>query len=257
LEPATLTASEFPLTSPTLGGPDSTVRVLVVSAESTTRDPLVEAVRAEGYDVIGLASGDEALAELSRAPADVVLADLEIAPVTALDVVQAARKSRGRTLAVLITGNPGAVGSVEALRAGAWDYLLKPFTTDHLQFVLSRAAHEVLARRELESLRRRLAREDGGVTADGRNLWPEIVGEKYHTAKERLVAHFENVYLCHLLTRAGGNLARAARMASMDRATLYRLIDKHRIPVPREPRFGTRDSASRESSRVGSRFSES
>ena len=65
-------------------------------------------------------------------------------------------------------------------------------------------------------------------------LWPEIVGEKYHTAKERLVTHFEHVYLCNLLDRAGGNLARAARMASVDRATLYRLIDKHRIPVSRE-----------------------
>jgi transcriptional regulator with PAS, ATPase and Fis domain len=64
---------------------------------------------------------------------------------------------------------------------------------------------------------------------------PEILREGYHSAKERLVMQFERVYLCGLVDRAGGNLTRAARMASIDRATLYRLIDKHHIPVPREP----------------------
>jgi len=71
-------------------------------------------------------------------------------------------------------------------------------------------------------------------------LWPSLVGETFHTAKEHLVAQFEQGYLYNLLNRAGGNLARAARMASIDRATLYRLIEKHGIAVPRD---SARDSA--------------
>jgi transcriptional regulator with PAS, ATPase and Fis domain len=66
---------------------------------------------------------------------------------------------------------------------------------------------------------------------------PEILREAYHAAKDRLLTQFERVYLCGLVDRAGGNLTRAARMASIDRATLYRLIEKHHIPVAREPRL--------------------
>jgi DNA-binding NtrC family response regulator len=76
------------------------------------------------------------------------------------------------------------------------------------------------------------AEELGGALPDG--FPPEILREGYRAAKERLVAQFERVYLCGLVDRAGGNLTRAARMASIDRATLYRLIDKHHIAIPRE-----------------------
>jgi transcriptional regulator with PAS, ATPase and Fis domain len=72
-----------------------------------------------------------------------------------------------------------------------------------------------------------LPEEREGLSAD-------ILREKYHTAKERLIAQFERVYLSDVVDRAGGNLARAARLASIDRATLYRLIEKHHIPIQRE-----------------------
>ena len=51
--------------------------------------------------------------------------------------------------------------------------------------------------------------------------------EAYHTAKDRVVAQFEKEYLTRLVTRAGGNMSKAARLASIDRTTLYRLMDKH------------------------------
>ena len=54
-----------------------------------------------------------------------------------------------------------------------------------------------------------------------------IMSEGYHTAKDRLVAHFEKEYLTRLVARAGGNMSKAARLASIDRTTLYRLMEKH------------------------------
>jgi DNA-binding NtrC family response regulator len=51
--------------------------------------------------------------------------------------------------------------------------------------------------------------------------------EAYHTAKDRVVAQFEREYLGRLVSRAGGNMSKAARLASIDRTTLYRLMDKH------------------------------
>jgi DNA-binding NtrC family response regulator len=55
------------------------------------------------------------------------------------------------------------------------------------------------------------------------------LNDPFHTAKDRLVAHFEKEYLAHLTLRAAGNLSRAARLAGVDRTTLYRLLEKHEI----------------------------
>ena len=54
-----------------------------------------------------------------------------------------------------------------------------------------------------------------------------VLDDGYHLAKDRLVAHFEKEYLSRLVTRAGGNMSKAARLASIDRTTLYRLMEKH------------------------------
>ena len=54
-----------------------------------------------------------------------------------------------------------------------------------------------------------------------------IMDEAYHPAKDRVVAQFEKEYLTRLISRAGGNMSKAARLASIDRTTLYRLMDKH------------------------------
>jgi transcriptional regulator with PAS, ATPase and Fis domain len=54
-----------------------------------------------------------------------------------------------------------------------------------------------------------------------------VMDEAYHPAKDRVIAQFEKEYLTRLVGRAGGNMSKAARLASIDRTTLYRLMDKH------------------------------
>jgi DNA-binding NtrC family response regulator len=65
-------------------------------------------------------------------------------------------------------------------------------------------------------------------------LSSEVLREPFRAAKERCVAEFERMYLRRLVDISGGNLARAARIAHVDRKTLYRLIEKHNIGVRRE-----------------------
>ena len=60
-----------------------------------------------------------------------------------------------------------------------------------------------------------------------------VMDEAYHAAKDRVVAQFEKEYLTRLVTRAGGNMSKAARLASIDRTTLYRLMDKHAFHATR------------------------
>jgi DNA-binding NtrC family response regulator len=56
---------------------------------------------------------------------------------------------------------------------------------------------------------------------------PSDLEDEYHVARERVIAEFERRYVVALVDRADGNMSRAARMAGVDRTTLYRLIQKH------------------------------
>jgi transcriptional regulator with PAS, ATPase and Fis domain len=64
--------------------------------------------------------------------------------------------------------------------------------------------------------------QDTGVTL-------AIPDEAYHSAKDRVIAQFERDYLTRLLARAAGNISKAARLAKVDRTTLYRLLEKHNV----------------------------
>jgi DNA-binding NtrC family response regulator len=54
-----------------------------------------------------------------------------------------------------------------------------------------------------------------------------IHNDAYHTAKEQVLATFEREYVTRLVARASGNMSRAARLANVDRTTLYRLLERH------------------------------
>ena len=60
--------------------------------------------------------------------------------------------------------------------------------------------------------------------------WPaHLMTKTYHAAKEAVLAHFEREYLSLLVARADRNMSKAARLAGIDRTTLYRLMEKHEV----------------------------
>jgi DNA-binding NtrC family response regulator len=69
--------------------------------------------------------------------------------------------------------------------------------------------------------------EDGAEYPSEAAITTPVLDEAYHLAKDRVVAQFEKEYLTRLIGRAGGNMSKAARLANIDRTTLYRLMDKH------------------------------
>ena len=71
-------------------------------------------------------------------------------------------------------------------------------------------------------------RAEGGEVSTGGNLLREVpLNQDYHTAREQVLAEFEKSYLQRIVRTARGNMSDAARIAGVDRTTLYRLMQKH------------------------------
>jgi DNA-binding NtrC family response regulator len=79
---------------------------------------------------------------------DVVFCDLYLTPISGMELLAATLQQSPDTLVVMMTGNPSVSSSLDAIRAGAWDYLPKPFNASHLQVLMGRAAHTVQLARD-------------------------------------------------------------------------------------------------------------
>jgi DNA-binding NtrC family response regulator len=122
--------------------------VLVIDDERTLRESCASVLAVEGYHVTTSGRGAEALEILKRRTFDIVLIDLYMAEVPGIELLKAALATHRDTIAIVITGKPSIESSLEVLRAGAWDYLPKPFTGTQLQILIGRAAHAVVVARE-------------------------------------------------------------------------------------------------------------
>src|SRR5688572_20406569 len=143
----------------------SSIRVLIVDDEHTLRESCASVLSVEGFDVSVCARGSEALTLLKRRPFDIVLLDLHMSQVPGMELLAACLETHPDTVAIIMTGNPNVQSSIEALRAGAWDYLPKPFTATHLQILFGRARH-ALATLQTETTAEQKVKNEFGHSTD-------------------------------------------------------------------------------------------
>jgi DNA-binding NtrC family response regulator len=104
--------------------------ILVAEDEATYRESIVEFLRDEGYEVMGVPDGTAAIAALNDREFDLVLSDIRMPGADGLDVLRHAREHAPQALVLLMTAHATVETAVEAIRRGAQDYLLKPFILD-------------------------------------------------------------------------------------------------------------------------------
>src|SRR6476619_5163098 len=139
----------------------SSLSLLMVDDDRTLREGCASVLQLDGYNVTFSGRGDEALELVRRRKFDIVLVDLYLTPISGIDVLKATLETHRDTIVVVMTGNPSVTSSIEALRAGAWDYLPKPFSATHLQVLIGRASHAVMMSREAQDLRVQLMKQHG------------------------------------------------------------------------------------------------
>ena len=135
------------------------IRILLVDDERTLRESCASVLQMDGYSVTLTGRGEEALDLLKNRRFDIVLVDLYMSQVSGLEILKASLTSNKDSIVVVMTGNPSVTTSIEALRAGAWDYLPKPFSATHLQVLIGRASHAVMVAREANDLRQQLVEQ--------------------------------------------------------------------------------------------------
>ena len=106
----------------------ASIRVLVVDDERTLRESCASVLQMDGYNVTLVGRGEEALETVKRRKFDIILVDLYMSQISGLEILRATLQAYKDTIVVVMTGNPSVTSSIEALRAGAWDYLPKPFS---------------------------------------------------------------------------------------------------------------------------------
>jgi len=125
------------------------LRILVVDDDRTLREGCVSVLQMDGHNVASTGRGEEALELVRRKRFDLILVDLFLNnQISGMEVLKAAVEAHKGVIVVVMTGNPTVQSSIDALRAGAWDYLPKPFSAGHLQVLVGRAAHAAATTRE-------------------------------------------------------------------------------------------------------------
>ena len=132
------------------------IRILLVDDERTLRESCASVLQMDGFAVTLAGRGEEALELLKQRKFDIMLVDLYMSQVSGLELLRAALEANRDMIVVVMTGNPSVTTSIEALRAGAWDYLPKPFSATHLQVLIGRASHAVMVHREATELRQQV-----------------------------------------------------------------------------------------------------
>jgi DNA-binding NtrC family response regulator len=159
------------------------VQVLIVDDDRSLRDGCESLLRVDGYNVSTIGRGDEALEMVKRRQFDIILLDLYMTPISGMEILRAAVEAKKDVIVIIMTGNPSVNSSLEALRAGAWDYLPKPFSASHVQVLVGRAAHAVIVARETRAMRK-----SGRTTEDTSALIGNAMGFRRSVELARKVA---------------------------------------------------------------------
>ncbi|MDA3864924.1 MAG: sigma-54 dependent transcriptional regulator [Deltaproteobacteria bacterium] len=145
-----------------------TADILIVDDESSLRRMLSIAMKRAGHQVTAAPSGEEALVFLASAKFDIVITDLKMPGIGGMELLKKVKVLNPETEVLVITAHGTIDSAMEAVRAGAFDYIQKPFKMAEIELAVLRAIEQNILRRENYSLKRELG---------ARNFLGKMVGK--------------------------------------------------------------------------------
>ncbi|MBD3298540.1 MAG: response regulator [candidate division Zixibacteria bacterium] len=153
-------------------------RVLVIDDEVFVRDLLIDFFEKLDFEPVTAADGNAGVDAFRQGTFSAVLVDLKMPGKSGIETLSDIRAIDTKTPVIIMTGYPTIDTSIEALRLGAYDYIIKPFKLQDLRDIVDRAIREQELHAEIDTLRDRITniesqlREHRAQTA-GRPRVPE------------------------------------------------------------------------------------
>ncbi|PIP12376.1 MAG: Fis family transcriptional regulator [bacterium (Candidatus Stahlbacteria) CG08_land_8_20_14_0_20_40_26] len=139
-------------------------RILVVDDELIIRQSLSDWLAESGYEVEAVEDGFKAIGEVKKKKWDLLLVDLKMQGMDGIDVMREAKRISKELPVVIITGYPTVDSAVQAMKEGAYDYIVKPFNPEEIDLVIRNIiAHQNLVKENIylrQELKRRYQFKD-------------------------------------------------------------------------------------------------
>lgn len=131
----------------------SGAKILIVDDELIVRESLGGWLERDGHKVDKAGSGEEALEKCSNTRYDILLLDIKMEGMSGLEVLKRVKENDPDMSVVMITAYGSIPSAIEAMKSGAYEYLLKPFDPDELMVLIEKIIKHQAERRETQFLR--------------------------------------------------------------------------------------------------------
>jgi DNA-binding NtrC family response regulator len=139
---------------------DSKPSVLIIDDESGILESLTILLRSEGFTPVAAHGGKRGLELMEESSPDIILTDIRMPVITGVEILAAARASMPDVPVILMTAQATLQSAMQAVNAGAFYYIQKPFQNDELLAILRRALEHRMLRVENRSLKQAIRRQD-------------------------------------------------------------------------------------------------
>ncbi|MBD3332119.1 response regulator [candidate division GN15 bacterium] len=202
--------------------------ILIVDDEQAMRRTLTLLLDKAGYATRSVSTTEEARQALAEKPAQLVISDLRLGNESGMELIRHIKKVHPNTESILLTAYGSIESAVEAIHAGAYDYVTKPFTNEQLLLKVGKAVERHEMRSELTALRAHVAMSYG---------FDNIVGNSSEMRKLKETAkRIAPTDITTLITGASGTgkelLTRAVHHHSDRRSKPLITVDCSTIPEP-------------------------
>jgi two-component system NtrC family response regulator len=147
-------------------------RILVVDDDESLRWVTQAQLQQSGYDVAAAADAGSALQLIRNSPPDLAITDLQMPGMSGLELLKSIRAEYPEIIVIMVTAFGTVENAVEAMKAGAYDYITKPVNVDELRLIVNRGLEHLDLREEVRVLRGSLDKKYGfeNILGQSKNL---------------------------------------------------------------------------------------
>jgi DNA-binding NtrC family response regulator len=201
--------------------------VLVIDDEQLVRWSIEKLLSKDGHEVVSVGTGAEGLLKLRESIPDVVLLDMKLPDIEGIEILMTIKKENGELPVIVITAYGSIDSAINAIKTGAFDYIVKPFDAEKLKLTVNRALELFKLKSELEIFKDKVHNQYGfhRIVAES-----EVIKNSIDIAK-RLAASDTTVLIQGESGTGKELFARAIHGASLRRDKSFIDLNCSAIPV--------------------------